>query len=79
VIFSEMLEGWILDALKAGGGELAVIDVHKYVWDHRETELRQSGDHFYKWQYEIRWAAQNLRDKSMLFYPRRGFWALSNP
>lgn len=75
--FSGTLKKWILEALAASGGESSVIDVHKYVWSHHESDLRDAGDHFYKWQYEIRWAAQLLRDEGLLVYPKRGTWALT--
>ena len=41
-------------------------DVSKYIWEHYEDELRQSGDLFYTWQYDVRWAAQKLRNRGLL-------------
>lgn len=40
--------------------------VSKYVWDRYEAELRDSGDMLYTWQYDIRWAAQQLRNEGTL-------------
>jgi hypothetical protein len=39
-----------------------------------------SGDFFFTWQYDIRWAAQTLRDKGALkpdIEAPRGIWQLA--
>jgi hypothetical protein len=69
------LERWVLEAVDAHDGEASVIDIHRYVWDYHEADLRNSGDLFYTWGYEIRWAGQRLRDQGSLMIPRRGVWA----
>ena len=48
-------------AIKDMGGQTNIIDVCKYVWEKYESDLRHSGDLFYTWQYDIRWAATELR------------------
>lgn len=53
---------WIIEALHAKGGAAHHIEVAKYVWEHHGTELRNSGDLFYTWQYDLRWAGKRLRD-----------------
>jgi hypothetical protein len=60
------LRDWILEALRAHGGAARPIDVCKYIWSHYEDELQDSGDLFYTWQYDVRWAAQTLRDDGVL-------------
>jgi len=57
----EDLPDWVADALKDHGGNARLIDVAKHIWKHHESELRASGDLFYKWQYDMRWAANQLR------------------
>ena len=57
---------WCLEALRALGGSAHHIDVAKYVWQVHEQELRQSGELFYTWQYDLRWAAKKLRDQGEL-------------
>ncbi|MCS6177150.1 hypothetical protein [Shewanella baltica] len=57
----EDLPDWFLTALIANGGSSRLIDVAKYIWLHHEVELRGSGDLFFKWQYDMRWAATQLR------------------
>ena len=60
------LTEWILMALRSGGGELHHIRVAELVWERHESDLRESGDLFFTWQYDLRWAAQDLRDSGLL-------------
>ncbi|SFV38835.1 hypothetical protein SAMN05216456_3643 [Devosia crocina] len=59
------IKEWVFDAVKALG-EGSPASVAKHIWDHHETELRSAGDLFYTWQYESRWAAQNLQKEGRL-------------
>lgn len=38
----------------------------KYIWDKYEQELKASGSMLYTWQYDLRWAAQRLRNEKKL-------------
>lgn len=58
----ERMMRWVYQAVEAEGGEASVLQVAKYIWSHHESELKSSGDDFYTWQYDMRWAAQKLRD-----------------
>ena len=60
------LQDWVIEALEELGGSGHVVDVSKVVWRRHEPDLRASGDLFYTWQYDIRWAAQVLRDDGRL-------------
>lgn len=60
------LKEWVLLALRELGGEGKIVDVCKLVWRDHADELESSGDLFYTWQYDIRWAAQYLRDNGYL-------------
>lgn len=74
----EDLTGWVIEAITAYNGEATIVQICKYVWDHHEIELRESGDLFYTWGYDIRWAAQWLRDNDYLLpieACKRGVWA----
>lgn len=62
----EDLKTWVVDALKYHGGEAKLIDVAKHIWENHETDLRASGDLFYKWQYDMRWAAMVLRKEGVM-------------
>jgi len=70
------LEEWILTALREQGGESHLVEVAKHIWNHHEDELRASGDLFYTWQYDMRWAAQNLKNSGKLLKLPRS-WRLT--
>lgn len=72
-------ESWIVEALKINGGEATIPQVCKYIWTNYEEVLRASGDDFYIWQYEVRWAAMYLRKKGILKAAdkgKRGIWQI---
>jgi hypothetical protein len=60
------LQQWVVEALKANGGQGSIIDVCRHIWQVHEADLRRSGDLFYTWQYDVRWAAQKLRDTGVM-------------
>ncbi len=60
------LQPWVVDALKRLGGAGGVVLVCREVWAQHGDELEASGDLFYTWQYDIRWAAQQLRDAGVM-------------
>jgi hypothetical protein len=62
----EDLVTWVEDAIRANGGSARLLDVAKHIWANHESELRASGDLFYKWQYDMRWAANKLRRSGMM-------------
>lgn len=73
----EDLKDWVVVALKANGGSASVVDVAKHIWSKHEADLRGSGDLFYRWQYEMRWAAYVLRKEKILAPARSDrHWAL---
>jgi hypothetical protein len=66
MITRHVLQDWVVEALQANGGRGRVVDVCKHIWKHHERDLRSAGDLFYTWQYDVRWAAQRLRDAGKL-------------
>lgn len=69
----------VVKALNELGGTGTVVDVARLIWRDHEAALKASGDIFYTWQYETRWAAQRLRDAGKLTYGRkngRSVWQL---
>lgn len=71
---------WVHDAVYELG-PTNVIGVAKWIWQRHESDLRHSGDLFYTWQYDIRWAAQKLRSEGVLAPTGRGLgsvWRLSD-
>lgn len=74
------LTGWLFEALKSLDGRGSIVNICKFVWKNHKEELEDSGDLFYTWQYDIRWAAWKLRKegkmKSEEISPK-GIWELS--
>lgn len=74
------LAAWVLEAVESLGGGGTVVEVSREIWRLHETDLRDAGDLFFTWQYDIRWAAQLLRDEGKLMpadQAPRGVWALA--
>jgi hypothetical protein len=71
------LKVWVRDALRQHGGSASLLDVAKHIWSHHESDLRGSGDLFYTWQYDMRWACTELRKDGVVEEPqKRGIWKL---
>ncbi len=75
------LMDWVVDALRDNGGQASIVEIARHMWNHREDDLRGSGDLFFTWQYDMRWAADHLRREGRL-RPKpkgdRGPWHLVN-
>lgn len=61
MITKDMLPELLYNVLKKMGGSASLIQVCKKFYSIYEQELKNSGDLFYTWQYDIRWAATALR------------------
>jgi hypothetical protein len=66
LITKQHLGEWTIEALRAREGLARLVEICRNVWDNHEDELRRSGDLFYTWQYDIRWAATNLRHAGVM-------------
>lgn len=76
------LAGWVVESLESCGGRAPIPQVAKVIWDLHESELRSSGDLFYTWQYDIRWAVNQLRRDGIVAPAKesqRGIWSLCKP
>jgi hypothetical protein len=76
------LQDLVLKALKKLEGRGTVLQVAKEIWVANEAELRASGDIFYTWQYDARWAATRPREQgkiAMADQSPRGVWELVQP
>ena len=63
--------------LKAAGGSATIRELARQIWNNHEPLLRSSGDDFYVWQYEMRWAGQRLvKAGKMTKTKPRGVWRL---
>lgn len=73
------LQDWVVEALKSMGGSGNIVQVAKHIWETHNTELKASGDLFYTWQYDMRWAATKLRNSNKILpaeVSRKGEWRL---
>ncbi|CNG52390.1 hypothetical protein OU748_004144 [Yersinia enterocolitica] len=66
MVTRDSMKVWIVECLNSRGGAGWPKDVAKYVWEKYESELKASGDILYTWQYDLRWAAQQLRNADIL-------------
>ncbi|MBN9464402.1 hypothetical protein [Brevundimonas sp.] len=75
----DLLKIWVVDALKAEGGSARLPLIAKHIWENHEADLRDRGDMFYTWQYQMRWAGQVLQQAGTLLKdsPTRGSWSLA--
>jgi len=74
------IQDWIIDALNKNSKSASIVEVAKHIWLHHESDLRVSGDLFYTWQYEMRWAATQLRANGRMKDVKcsiRGVWELA--
>lgn len=53
----------ILDEL---GGRAKMMDVFKSFWTKYKNVLKETDDIFYTWNYDIRWAATQLRKENRM-------------
>lgn len=52
--------------LKEFGRKASMMDVFKYFWKKYKNELKETDDIFYTWNYDIRWAATELRKRRIM-------------
>ncbi|MEQ9568973.1 MAG: hypothetical protein RLN75_02185 [Longimicrobiales bacterium] len=75
------LEQWIVESLRSRDGRAHLVEISRDVWMRHESDLRASGDLFFTWQYDLRWAAKRLRDRGALAPAddgSRGVWVLAD-
>ena len=61
------LRDWLVEALMANEKKGTIVEVCKYIWRNYQGELKASGNLFYAWQYDVRWAATELFVKGDVF------------
>ena len=77
----EDLQDWVIAALKFHAGSASIVQVAQHIWKHREKELYLSGELFFTWQYDMRWACTRLRERKIVQaagVSRRGEWRLAD-
>lgn len=76
----EILRQWVVDALTTLGGTASIVEVCRFIWRNHEDDLWEAGDLFYTWQYDVRWAATDLRGRGIMRSDSespRGVWELA--
>jgi hypothetical protein len=71
----------VCDALESRGGKGTIVEVATFIWENYKDELEASGEIFYTWQYDMRWARHRLSEKGKLITKSRGresVWVLVN-
>ncbi|MBR1304197.1 MULTISPECIES: hypothetical protein [unclassified Bradyrhizobium] len=69
------LKSIILDAIGKPGDSLSIPKIARYIWENYEPQLKGSGEFFYTWQYDMRWAGDSLvRDGKLDKTAHRGMW-----
>lgn len=76
----ENLQDWVIEAIKANGGSASIVQTAEHIWKNHEKELCASGDLFFTWQYDMRWACTRLRERKIVQpaeLSKRGEWRLA--
>ena len=60
------LTTYVSEALHANGGSATIVEIARRIWDQHRADLETSGELFYTWQYDMRWAATRLREDGKL-------------
>ncbi|BDQ33629.1 hypothetical protein [Pseudodesulfovibrio portus] len=66
MISRQQFSEWVEEALLVYNGRATILQVSKYIWENYERELRRFEETFFKWQYDVRWAAKMLREKGVM-------------
>jgi hypothetical protein len=60
------LDTWVREAIHEQGNRASLVAVAQHIWANHEVDLRSSGDLFFTWQYDMRWAANRLRRRGIM-------------
>ncbi len=77
---NEDLDNWVLEALDSLGGEGHIVEIAKYIWENKRSELEANEKDFFTWQYRMRKSGQRLYRDGRLdrsSFGRLGVWALA--
>jgi hypothetical protein len=75
------LQALVLEALESHDGRASIVQVAKFIWKHKGSDLQISGDLLYTWQYDMRWACTKLREDKVVKpagASPRGVWELQD-
>jgi len=72
---NEKLQQWVCEALKANDGKASIVEICKHIWSNHELDLKNDEQLFYTWQYQMRWAGQQLVKKNLIKKTKLGIKA----
>lgn len=73
------LKVWVKKALEENNKKARLVTVCKFIWANYKNDLENSGDLFYTWQYDVRWAALQLRKEGIMkpaHEQKNNYWEL---
>lgn len=60
------LQNILYELIDELGGRAYMMDIFRLFWKKHGKELKESDDIFYTWNYDIRWAATQLRKQGRM-------------
>ncbi|KQM37787.1 hypothetical protein [Chryseobacterium sp. Leaf201] len=75
------LKKCVVKALENNNRKAKIVDICRFIWINYENELCKSGDLFYTWQYDVRWAGTKLRKDGIMKSAEEqvnGYWELTD-
>jgi hypothetical protein len=57
---------FVREALERLGGQGTIVEVAEQIWGKHKDSLEASGEIFYTWQYDMRWARHRLAVEGVL-------------
>ena len=78
IISKDDLPRLLEDVLKEMNGNGYILDISKKFWIKYKDNITPDNNLFYTWQYDIRWAATELRKNNIMVRPdlEKGLWTL---
>jgi hypothetical protein len=70
---------WVEASLRKLGGSAKIVEIAKDIYETHAEELERSGDLFYTWQYDMRWAGLKLSKAGKVYLSNKAGpsrWAL---
>ena len=56
----------LYELIKELGGKAKMMEIFKVFWQKYKNQLNETEDLFYTWNYDIRWAATQLRKQKRM-------------
>ena len=79
IVSKDDLPRLLENVLKEMNGNGYILDISKKFWIKYKDNITPDNNLFYTWQYDIRWAATELRKNNIMVRPdlEKGLWTLA--